>query len=98
MTVESLKPLAETDLLEQVKIALKMEGNNYNDNTIRIWIKDVKDDLLFAGVSADVVGSTLAVGCITHGVEDKWANPRPDHSDLYYQGVERLRSIKVKEV
>ena len=98
MTVESLTPLAETDLLEQVKIALKMEGNNYNDNTILIWIKDVKDDLLFAGVSADVVGSTLAVGCITHGVEDKWANPRPDHSDLYYQGVERLRSIKVKEV
>lgn len=98
MTVESLTPITAPERLEKVKIAINAKGNNYNDDTILFWIDDVMSDLLFAGVSADVLGSTLAVGCITHGVEDKWANPRPDHSDLYYQGVERLRSIKVKEV
>lgn len=94
MTVESLTPITEAELLKQVKVAIGAKGNNYNDDTIQIWIEDVKLYLSRAGVSADVLGSTLAVGCISRGVDDKWASHRESYSDLFYSGAEVLRDIK----
>ena len=38
MTVESLTPITEADLLKEVKSAIGMKGNNYNDDTIRLCI------------------------------------------------------------
>lgn len=96
MTVESLTPIAEKDLLEQVKTAININGNNYQNETVLIWINNVKHDLLYAGVSADVLGSTLAVGCIARGVDDYWASHREEYSSFFYTQAERLRNTKVK--
>lgn len=96
MTVESLTPISDAELLEQVKIAINLKGNDYQDDTIKFWIEDVKLILLRAGVSADVLGSTLAVGCIARGVDDKWASHRDALSDMFYTGADTLRDVKVK--
>ena len=96
MTVESLTPISDAALLEQVKTATNMQGNDYNDGTIKIWIDHVKQDLLYAGVAADVVGSTLAVGCIAQGVDDIWVSHRGDYTELFNKGADRLRSVTVK--
>lgn len=96
MTVGSLTPITENELLEQVKAAINLKGNDYQDDTIRVWIDNVKIELLRAGVSADVLGSTLAVGCIARGVDDKWASHRDDYSQMFYTSADTLRDIKVK--
>ena len=95
MTVESLTPITEADLLKEVKTAIGMNGNNYNDGTISFWINSVKQDLLYAGVRADVLGSTLAVGCIARGVDDYWVRQREEYSMMFYQAADGLRSVDV---
>lgn len=96
MTVKELTPITDVDLLAQVKNGINLNGNDYQDDTITVWINEVKQDLLYAGVSAEVLGSTLAVGCITRGVDDRWLSHLPDYSDFFNKGAERLRNIKVK--
>ncbi len=96
MTVKELTPITEKDLIEQVKTAISMKGTNYHNDTILVWINFVKLDLLSAGVSADVLGSTLAVGCISQGVDDIWVNKLGAYSDFYNRGVDILRSVKVE--
>lgn len=96
MTVESLTPIANGELLEQVKTAINLKGNNYQDDTILFWIENVKLELLRAGVSADVLGSTLAAGCIARGVDDKWASHRDAYSEMFYASADTLRDIKVE--
>lgn len=96
MTVESLKPMTDAELLEQVKIAINLKGNDYQDDTIRFWIENVKIELLRAGVSADVLGSTLAAGCIARGIDDKWASHRDSYSEMFYASADTLRDIKVE--
>ena len=96
MTVESLTPMTEAELLEKVKTAINLSGNNYQNETILFWINEVKQDLLFAGVSADVLGSTLAAGCIARGVDDYWASHKEVYSEQFVWQTERLRNTKVK--
>lgn len=96
MTVESLTPITDADLLKEVKSAIGMKGNNYNDDAIKICIADVKLYLSRAGVRADVLGSTLAVGCIARGVDDKWASHRENYSDMFHAGADTLRDVKVE--
>lgn len=96
MTVESLTPITKAELLDKVKTAINLKGNDYQNDTIQIWIDTVKQDLSFAGVSADVLGSTLAVGCIARGVDDYWASHREEYSTAFYAMAERLRTTEVK--
>lgn len=96
MTVESLQPITDAELLEKVKIAINLKGNDYQNDTIQFWIENVKVELLRAGVSADVLGSTLAAGCIARGVDDKWASHRDAYSEMFYASADTLRDIKVK--
>lgn len=95
MMVEGLTPISDADLLESVKTAINLKGNDYQNDTIKFWIETVKQDLYYAGVSADVLGSTLAVGCIARGVDDYWASHRTEYSPAFYMMAERLRNTKV---
>lgn len=96
MTVKELIPILDTELLEQVKNGINLKGNDFQDDTLYLWIQEVKQDLLYAGVSADVLNSTLAVGCITRGVDDRWSSHLDAYSEMFYTGAERLRSIKIE--
>lgn len=96
MIVESLTPISNDELLKQVKNGINLKGNDYQDEAILVWIDTVKQDLAFIGVSEDVIGSTLAIGCITRGVDDHWLSHREEYSEMFYAQAERLRSTKVR--
>lgn len=97
MTVQKLTPITDAELLERVKEAINAKGNTYNDDTITVWIESVKQDLLYAGVSADVLGSTCAVGCIAKGVNDIWVEHLPAYSELFDRMAYRLADTKGAE-
>lgn len=63
--------LTKSELLEKVKTALGITGN-YQDDTLTIYIDEVKDYLLDAGVSKTVIESSSSVGVIARGVSDLW--------------------------
>ncbi len=97
MTVESLNIITDAELLETVKSTLNVTGDHFN-TTLQLYIEDVKGYLASAGVRADVLNSTLAVGCISRGVADLWnyGNGDTKLSDYFYQRADGLRSVEVK--
>lgn len=98
MTVKSLKPITEAELLSKVKQSLNITGDQF-DATLQLYIDDVKGYLTSAGVREDVLGSTLSVGCISRGVADLWnyGNGDTKLSEYFYQRAAQLRSVEVAE-
>ena len=96
MTVESLKPMTDAELLAAIKNTLNISGAHF-DVTLRMYIDEVKAYLASAGVLADVLGSTLAVGCISRGVSDLWnyGNGDTKLSEYFYQRAAQLRCVEV---
>ncbi len=58
-------------MLKAVKSNLGITGN-FQDETIQGYIDEVKQFLLDAGVSEQIVGSETSIGVITRGVADLW--------------------------
>lgn len=96
MTVESLKSIEAAELLAAVKNSLNINGSQF-DITLQLHIDEVKEYLRSAGVLSEVIGSTLAVGCIARGVADLWnyGNGDTKLSEYFYQRAEQLRGIEV---
>jgi len=63
--------MTDVELLTKVKAALGITGD-FQDETLQVYIADVKAFMLDAGVPADVVSSASSVGCISRGVADLW--------------------------
>lgn len=63
--------MTDAQILEQVKSALGITGD-FQDQTLQVYIADVKGFMLAAGVDSDTVQSGAAVGCIARGVADLW--------------------------
>ena len=59
------------DTLVSVKTALGISGD-YHDETLKIYIDEVKSFMFFAGINEDVVNGTIARGVICRGVADLW--------------------------
>lgn len=97
MTVKSLIPINAAELLTAVKYSLNITGTQF-DTTLNGYIDEVKEYLKGAGVSTDVVGSTLAVGCISRGVADLWnyGNGDTKLSEYFYQRAIQLTTVKVE--
>lgn len=96
MTVKSLTPIVEAELLSTVKQSLNITGEHF-DTTLQPYIDEVKGYLASAGVSEDVLGSTLAVGCISRGVADLWNYGNGDTrlSEYFYQRAAQLCTVEV---
>lgn len=96
MTVESLTPMTDAELLTAIKQVLNISGTHF-DITLNFYIEEVKAYLTSAGVRTDVLGSTLAVGCIARGVSDLWnyGNGDTKLSEYFYQRADQLRSIEL---
>lgn len=58
-------------MLEEVKKRLGITGD-YQDDTIKGYIEDVKQFLLDGGVHRDIVNASSTVGVIARGVSDLW--------------------------
>jgi hypothetical protein len=64
--------LTAAERLAKVKTALGMNGSNYQDETLSLYIGEVVDFMVGAGVQQAVAESDAAVGCIAVGVNDLW--------------------------
>lgn len=98
MTVKSLETITDEILLTKVKGSLNVSGEHF-DTTLQLYIDEVKAYLASAGVKADVLSSTLAVGCIARGVADLWnyGNGDTKLSEYFYQRADQLRFVEVAE-
>lgn len=63
--------MTDKELLKKVKAALGI-GGDFQDETISIYINEVKEYLKSAGVKTDVIESEAAIGIICRGVADLW--------------------------
>ena len=59
------------ELLIKVKNGLGITGDSQDDK-VSIYIDDVKDFMLEAGVSNATINSNKSIGVITRGVSDLW--------------------------
>nr|DAP51619.1 MAG TPA: tail connector protein [Caudoviricetes sp.] len=59
------------ELLIKVKNGLGITGD-YQDDTLSIYIDEVKDFMFEAGVSNATINSNKSIGVITRGVSDLW--------------------------
>ena len=85
--------LTAAERLAKVKYALYGDATpTYNDEQLKIYIDEVVDDMIGAGVKKEVAESTAAVGCIACGVNDLWnySSGNVKHSDYYYKRVVQL--------
>lgn len=79
------------DILNKVKSALGITGE-YQDGTLQIYIDEVKDYMISAGVSKSVVDSDMSAGVISRGVIDLWnyGSSGGKISEYFYQRVTQL--------
>lgn len=64
--------LTAADRLAKVKTALGMNGSDYQNETLSLYIGEVLEFMIDAGVQREVAESEAAVGCIAVGVNDLW--------------------------
>lgn len=94
MTAKELTPITDAELLSKIKNILNINGEHF-DETLKLLMEEVKGYLSSAGVTADVLGSTLAVGCISRGVADLWnyGNGDTKLSAYFYERAAQLRAV-----
>ena len=63
--------MENAELLLKIKSGLGITGT-YQDDTIQVYIDEVKEFMRDAGVKKEVVDDTASVGCIMRGVADLW--------------------------
>ena len=85
------------DTLSKVKSALGITGT-YQDETLTVYIDEVKGYMLDAGVPSEVINSDVSAGVISRGVTDLWnyGNTEGKFSDYFYQRVTQLRYKEVE--
>lgn len=92
--------LTTAERLAKVKTALGFHGSTYQDETISLYINEVIEELIDAGVSKEVAESTAAIGCIAVGVNDLWnyTSGGVKHSDFFNRRLIQLKKRGVSDV
>ena len=87
------------DTLSTVKSALGITGA-YQDETLTVYIDEVKSYMVSAGVPQAVVDSGVSAGVIARGVTDLWNynGGAGKLSDYFYQRVSQLAYTSTEEV
>ena len=90
--------LAAADRLAKVKTALGMNGSDYQDETLSLYIGEVVEFMIDAGVQRAVAESEAAVGCIAIGVNDLWnySSGGVKFSDYFLSRVVQLSLKRVE--
>lgn len=83
--------VTDSELLVKVKTGLGITGD-YQDETIKFYIDEVKSFMISSGVKKEVADSELSVGCIMRGVADLWnfGSGSIKFSDYFIQRVIQL--------
>lgn len=85
--------LTEAERLAKVKYALYGNATqSYNDEQLKLYIEEVLDEMIHAGVKENVAKSAAAVGCIACGINDIWnfSSGTVKHSDYYNRRLIQL--------
>jgi hypothetical protein len=90
--------LTAAERLEKVKTALGISGD-YQNETLALYIDEVIEELVDAGVARSIAESSAAVGCIAVGVNDLWnySSGGVKHSDYFYKRLIQLSKKKVSD-
>nr|DAT39394.1 MAG TPA: tail connector protein [Caudoviricetes sp.] len=83
--------MTDDELLEEVKRRLGITGEYQND-TVSGYIEDVKDYMVDAGISEDIMTTKKIVGAVTRGVSDLWnyGSGTGQFSPYFFQRVAQL--------
>lgn len=89
--------LTAAERLEKVKSALGLGGSDYQNDTLSLFIGEVLEEMIDAGVQREVAESEAAVGCIAIGVNDLWnySSGGVRHSDYFHSRMTQLSLKKV---
>lgn len=85
--------LTEAERLAKVKYALYGDATqSYNDEQLKLYIEEVIDEMIHAGVKENVAKSAAAVGCIACGINDIWnfSSGTVKHSEYYDRRLVQL--------
>lgn len=90
--------MAANTLLDKVKKGLGITGT-YQDETLQVYIDEVKGFMASAGVQPNVIESNVAVGCIMRGVSDLWnyGSGNAKLSEYLKQRVQQLKLVILLE-
>ena len=83
--------LTDVELLAKVRLGLGISGD-YHDETLKLYIEEVKAFMLDAGVPDETIRSSTSVGVIIRGVSDLWnyASGGVELSKYFIQRVNQL--------
>lgn len=83
--------MTDQELLTEVKKRIGVTGE-YQDDTIKGYIQDVKDFMIDAGVDSTVMESNVIIGAVTRGVSDLWdyGSGTGEFSPYFFQRVTQL--------
>lgn len=89
--------MTDTELLAKVKKGLGITGT-FHDDTLQIYIDEVREFMKSAGVKDAIISSAASVGCIARGVADLWnyGSGNASLSEYFKQRCIQL-SLKVVE-
>lgn len=88
--------LDDNDILREVKKALGI-GGTYQDETLLIYIDEVKEYLEDAGVDNRIINSNKAIGIICRGVSDLW-NYGSGNAKLSLYFMQRATQLSYKTI
>ena len=60
------------DMLSTVMTSIGLKGNDYQSETIQLYINEVNQYLADAGVPEDIIGTERTAGVVSRGVLDLW--------------------------
>ena len=83
------------DILQSVKDGLGISGD-YQNATLQLYINEVKEYMIDAGVKLEIVESKSAIGVIIRGVSDLW-NYGSGNSTLSPYFMQRVCQLIYKE-
>ena len=87
--------MTNAELLTKIKSGLGITGT-YQDDTLQVYIDEVKSFMEGAGVNQSVIESEVAVGCIIRGVTDMW-NYGSGSANLSPYFVQRMIQLSIKQ-
>lgn len=83
--------MSDAEQLKQIKSALLITGNHF-DVALNMYLQDIKQYMLSAGVNSDTLKSETSLGTIARGVSDLWnfGNGNGKLSPYFYERVIQL--------
>ena len=91
--------MTEAELLTKIKNGLGIAGD-FQDETLQVYVDEVKAFMQSAGVKKSVIESNASVGCIMRGVADLWNYGSGDTSlsEYFKMRVLQLKVMTESEV